>query len=75
MPKLRLVLTLMVVMAAIIIGIAVYLAVNYSAMNLTQGVVLIAIAVVGLLVFMGVLIVAIRNPGPSSRRGDKKNLL
>jgi hypothetical protein len=63
MPKLRAILSLMAIMAVIIIATAIYLAINYSTMGLTQGIVLIAVAVAGLLVFMVVLIAAMRNAG------------
>ena len=72
MPKLRLILSLMAIMAVIIIAIAVYLAGNYTTINLTQGVILIAVAVTGLLVFMGILIVAIRSSNSGPRGSDKR---
>ncbi len=62
----------MVIMAVIIVAIAVYLAVNYHNMNLTQGVILVAVAVIGLLVFMGILIVAIRSSTSGPRGSDKR---
>jgi len=72
MPKLRLILSLMAIMAVIIIAIAVYLAGNYTTINLTRGVILIAVAVTGLLVFIGILIVAIRSSNSGPRGSDKR---
>jgi len=72
MPKSRLILSLMAIMAVIIIAIAVYLAGNYTTINLTRGVILIAVAVTGLLVFMGILIVAIRSSNSGPRGSDKR---
>jgi hypothetical protein len=61
MPKLQLVIPLMALMAVIIIGLAVYLFVNYSGIDITQGIILIAVAAVVLLVVMGVMILILRS--------------
>jgi hypothetical protein len=61
MPKLQLVIPLMALMAVIIIGLAVYLFVNYSGIGITQGIILIAVAAVVLLVVMGIMILVMRS--------------
>jgi hypothetical protein len=61
MSNLQLVITLMVIVAVIIIGIAAYIFTHLSGINLTQGVVLIAVAVTGLLLILGVIIIILRS--------------
>jgi nitrate reductase gamma subunit len=61
MSRIQLVISLMVIVAVIIIGIAAYVFTHLSGINLTQGVVLIAVAVTGLLLILGVIIIILRS--------------
>jgi hypothetical protein len=55
MPKIRLVISVMVAVAVVIIGEAVYAFTRPDKLTLTQAIVLIAIAIVALIVLMAVL--------------------
>jgi hypothetical protein len=61
MSKLHLVITLMAFVAVIIIGIAAYIFTHLSGLNLTQGIVLIAIAITGLLLILVVILIILRS--------------
>jgi hypothetical protein len=52
---------LMAIVAIIIVVIAVYIFTHLSGINLTQGIVLIATAVVGLLIIMGVILMLLKS--------------
>jgi len=61
MSNLQLVIAIMVFVAVIIIGIAAYIFTHLSGINLTQGIILIAVAVAGLLLILGVIIIILRS--------------
>ncbi len=61
MSKLQIIVALMTLVAVIIVAIAVYVFTHLSGINLTQGAVLIAVAVVGLFIIMGVIIILLRS--------------
>jgi hypothetical protein len=52
MPKLKLILALMSLVAVIIIGMAVYVFANFSNLHLTQGIILVVIGVIALVIVM-----------------------
>jgi hypothetical protein len=56
----RLIVTLLAVVAVVIIAAAVYLYINFSTLSMTQGIVLIAIALVVLLVSLATIIIFVR---------------
>ena len=51
----------MAIVAVIIVVIAVYIFTHLSGINLTQGIILIIIAVIGLLIIMGVILMLLRS--------------
>lgn len=51
----------MALVAVIIIGVAVYLFTRSSSLDMTTGIILVAIAVIGLLIILGVIFVLMRN--------------
>ncbi len=53
MPKFKLVLALMSIVAVIIIGMAIYVITNFSNINLTQAIVRVVIGVVALFMVFG----------------------
>jgi multisubunit Na+/H+ antiporter MnhC subunit len=55
MPKMRLIVTVMVLAAVVIVGEAIYAFTRPDKLSLTQGMVLIGIAIVVLLVLMGTM--------------------
>jgi hypothetical protein len=61
MSKIQLVIILMAIVAVIIIGIAAYVFTHLSGINLTQGIVLIAVAVAGLFLILAVILIILRN--------------
>jgi amino acid permease len=61
MPGQKLIITLMALVAVIIIGVAVYLFTRSSSLDMTTGIILVAIAVIGLLIILGVIFVLMRN--------------
>jgi hypothetical protein len=61
MSNVQLVIAIMVFVAVIIIGIAAYIFTHLSGINLTQGIILIAVAVAGLLLILGVIIIILRS--------------
>jgi hypothetical protein len=61
MSKLQVVIILMAIVAVIIIGIAAYIFTHLSGINLTQGIVLISVAVIGLFLILGVILIILRN--------------
>jgi hypothetical protein len=61
MSKLQVVIILMAIVAVIIIGIAAYIFTHLSGINLTQGIVLISVAVTGLVIILAVILIILRN--------------
>ena len=59
--RLKLVITLMAVIAVIIIAMAVYVFLNYSNMGLSQGIVLGIIGVIALFVLFGVFVILVKS--------------
>ncbi len=51
----------MAIVAVIIIGIAAYIFTHLSGINLTQGIVLISVAVTGLVIILAVILIILRN--------------
>jgi hypothetical protein len=60
MPRLKLIITLMTIVAIIIVGIAVYVFTHLSGIDLTQGIFLIAAAVVGLFLILSIIILIMK---------------
>ncbi len=54
----------MVIAAIIIIAMAIYIFLNFSAINLTNSIVLIAVGVIVLLIVMGILFAALKGINP-----------
>lgn len=61
MHKLRLITTLMAVVAVLIIGIAAYVFTHSGSINMTTAIILVAVAVIGLFIIMGVIIMLMRS--------------
>ena len=60
MPGLKSIIALISVVAVLIIAVAVYLALNYSKINMTQGLILIALAMMGLFIGIAVILIVAR---------------
>ena len=60
MPQIKLIVSLMVIVGIIIIGVAVYVVTHISGINLNQGILLIAMAGVGLVLVMGILFLVMK---------------
>jgi multisubunit Na+/H+ antiporter MnhC subunit len=61
MPKLRLIISLMAIVAVIIISIAIYIFTHLNSIDMMQGLILISIAVVGLFLIMGVILMLMKS--------------
>lgn len=64
MSKIKLILALMTIVAIIVIAMAVYVFTNFSAMDVTRSIILIVIAIVGMIIIMGILILIYKNNNP-----------
>jgi hypothetical protein len=60
MPQQKLIIALMSIVALIIIGIAIFVFTHLSGVNLTQGIVLIGIAVLGLILIIAIIFLAMK---------------
>lgn len=60
MRQMRLIISLMSIVAVIIIGIAVFVVTHLTGLSLTQGIVLIGLGVVGLVIVMVILFLIMR---------------
>lgn len=70
--KLKLVISLMAAAAVIIIGIAVYVFINFSQLELLQGIILAVIGIVALFIIMGVVTIMMRSMTSSNKTADTK---
>jgi hypothetical protein len=61
LSKVRLAIILMAIVALIIIGLAVFVFTHLSGISLDQGIILIVVAVIGLFLVMGIIIMLLRN--------------
>jgi hypothetical protein len=61
MNKYRLIISLMVLVAVIIVGLAVYVFTHLSGLTQAQGFSLIGVAVLGLILVMAILLMLVRN--------------
>jgi len=67
MPKARLIIALISLVAIVIVGLAIYLLTHFSTINLSQGIALIAIAIAALLIVMVLLVVLTRSIAPKKK--------
>jgi hypothetical protein len=63
MNKHKLIIVLNAVVAVIIIAIAAYTFSNYSTIGMSQGLIMIAVGIVGIFIVLGIIIVLMRNIG------------
>jgi hypothetical protein len=61
MSSINLIITLMVLVAVIIIGIAIYVFTHLSGLNAAQGFILLGVAIGGLILVMGVIFMLVKN--------------
>jgi nitrate reductase gamma subunit len=61
MTKHKLILILNAVVAVIIIAIAAYTFSNYSTIDKTQGLIMIAVGIIGIFIVLGIIIVLMRS--------------
>lgn len=61
MPQIRLIISLMTIVAVIIIGVTVFVVTHLTGLNMIQGIVLISLGVIGLVIVMVILFLVMRN--------------
>jgi ABC-type enterobactin transport system permease subunit len=61
MPKQRLIISLLAVVAVLIAGITIYLFTRSSGLDLTTGLILIGIAVIGLIIVFSIIFLLLRS--------------
>ena len=61
MSKSQLIISLMTIVGIMILGIAIYVFTHLSGLSATQGFVLLGIAVAGLIIVMGIILVLVRS--------------
>lgn len=61
MSKLSLIISLMTVVGIMILGIAIYLFTHLSGISATQGFILLGVAVVGLILVMGIILMFVKS--------------
>jgi hypothetical protein len=61
MSKLKLAVALMSITALIIIGLAVYVLTHTGGISLSQGIILVSVAVIGLLLVMSAIIILVKS--------------
>ena len=57
----RMIVGLMVAVAVIIVGIAAYTFSHFSAISVNQGLILIAVGVIGIFIIMGIIILLVKS--------------
>jgi|PlaIllAssembly_1097288.scaffolds.fasta_scaffold1925736_1 hypothetical protein len=60
MPQIKLIISLMSIVALIIIGVAVFLFTHLSGLNMTQGIVLVGIAIFGLILVIVIIFMVMK---------------
>jgi hypothetical protein len=60
-PQIRLIISLMTIVAVIIIGVTVFVVTHLTGLNMIQGIVLISLGVIGLVIVMVILFLVMRN--------------
>jgi hypothetical protein len=60
MPQIKLIISLMSIVALIIIGVAIFLFTHLSGLNMTQGIVLVGVAIFGLILVIVIIFIVMK---------------